>query len=97
MSTGKTLEERAPFGGQDHQYRTAVRRRMATHDKAGQRKPVNELNRAMVLQQHLLGEFPDHDCSRRVSLNCQQRLVLRRCDFRRPRNSFAESEKPSQG
>jgi hypothetical protein len=70
---------------------------VTTCDETGSREAVNKLNRAMMLQQQLVGELPDHDCSCRVGLDRQQRLVLPWCDPRLPRRSFTERQKSPQG
>jgi hypothetical protein len=70
---------------------------VASHDKSRPGKPINELNSAMVLQQHLLSKLADHDRASRVRLNDEQSLILPGGDTSLMGHCIAEGKKLPQG
>ena len=70
---------------------------MSALDKFSFGESVNQLNRTVVLEQHLIGDVPNHDRTVRVGLDHQQDLILLRRDSFRVSHGFAESQKLPQG
>jgi hypothetical protein len=72
----QTLEEQVALLCQSDQYSAPVSCRLMTHSKPGSFQAIDELNRSVMLHQHLIGEFADHDGFGAVNFDRQQRLVL---------------------
>jgi hypothetical protein len=69
MRPRQPREKGATFRGQANQHTPSVCLRSATRDQPHAGQPVDELNSPVVLQQHLIGEFPDHDVASGMRLD----------------------------
>ena len=85
------LKKLLPLCGHSDQHTSAISRRLSPSDQPGAGEPINQLNRAIVLEQHLIGEAPDHYRAIWVGLDHQQGLVLLRRDPSLAGRSVAKS------
>ena len=97
MSGGQMLQQPFPLCGHRDQHASAIGRRVSALGQVGPNEPVDQLNRTVMLQQHLIGEILDHDRALGTDFDHQKGLVLLRRDPSRAGHGLAERQKPPQG
>ncbi len=93
----QTLQQSGALRRHGNEHASAIDRRMSSFDEPRADEPIDHLNRAMGLEQHLIGKVPDHDRPSGVGLDDQQGLILQRRHAFGAGCGLAERQKPPQG
>ena len=91
MRRGEGRERLLARGGEGKKDPSSVVRVLSADQITPTRQPINESDRAVAADTQPLRQIADgHLPTARVSLDCEQRLVLARCEARRMSRLLAE-------
>lgn len=97
VGRGQVLHQRLTLVGEDHPDHAAVLVVLLTADDAGRFRAVHQADRAVALQQQVLGKVPDRRGLRtRVPLDRDEQLVLRGSQTRRRRLILTPAQEAPQ-